>query len=83
VKIKSFTITQWYANDGHFQNKRFVPGYWNGDRFVYDTAANSGMMLSAKFIPGTHYWDNALAIFDKMFEKSLDRLLQKWLDENF
>lgn len=26
-----------YANDGHMQNSRFVPGYWKGDRFVYET----------------------------------------------
>lgn len=72
-----------YANDGHAQSKRFIPGYWHGERFVYEPGASSGMMLSAKYVPGSHYWDNALAMFEKMFEKGLDRLLQKYLDENF
>jgi Bacteriophage HK97-gp10, putative tail-component len=72
-----------FANDGHMQNSRFVPGYWKGDRFVYEPSSNTGMMLSTKFVSGSHYWDNALAIFEKMFEKSLDKLLQRWLDESF
>ena len=77
-----------YANDGHLQNKsgvarRWVPGYWTGNRFVYEPGAKTGMMLKQKWIEGTQYWDSALAIFDRMFEKSLDRLLQKWIDESF
>lgn len=72
-----------YVNDGHAQSKRFVPGRWDGDRFIHDPGAGTGMMLSAKYVPGTQYWDTALAIVDRMFERSLDRLLQRWLDEQF
>ncbi|MEK4030698.1 HK97 gp10 family phage protein [Pseudobacillus sp. FSL P4-0506] len=72
-----------YANDGHFQRKRFVPGYWRGDRFVYDPGANTGMMLREKWVEGSHYWDNALVIFERIFERSLERRLQQWLDTTF
>lgn len=72
-----------YANDGHFQRKRFVPGYWRGDRFVYDPGANTGMMLREKWIEGSHYWDNALVIFERIFERSLERRMQQWLDTTF
>jgi len=34
-----------YVNDGHWTNtngveRRFVPGYWEGDRFIYDPSAD-------------------------------------------
>ncbi|KIL80728.1 HK97 gp10 family phage protein [Bacillus badius] len=72
-----------YANDGHRQNKRWVPGRWIGSRFEYDPGASTGMMLKEKWIEGSHYWDNAFSIFEKMFDKSLERRLQAWLDTNF
>ncbi len=72
-----------YANFGHMQDSRWVPGHWSGDRFVYEPGAKTGMMLSAKWVEGSHYWDNAFAIFEKIFEKGLERRLQDWLDEAF
>lgn len=72
-----------YANDGHFQWKRFVPGYWRGDRFFYEPGASTGMMLKEKWVEGSHYWDNALAIFERIFERSLERRMQQWLDTEF
>lgn len=77
-----------YVNDGHWTNKqgvpvRWVPGYWQGDRFVYDPGANTGMGLKQQWVEGTGYWDNALAMFEKLFAKSLDRRLQEWLDKTF
>lgn len=72
-----------YANFGHMQSRRWVPGVWRGDRFEYTPGAKTGMMLTEKWVEGTHYWDNALAIFEKMFAKSLDRRLQEWIDKTF
>jgi len=72
-----------YANDGRHQNKRFVPGYWKGDRFVYEPGANTGMMLKERWVEGSHYWDNALVIFEKMFTKSLEKKVQNWLNTTF
>lgn len=77
-----------YVNDGHWTNKqgvpvRWVPGYWQGDRFVYDPGVDTGMGLKQQWVEGTGYWDNAFAMFEKMFEKSLDRSLQEWLDKTF
>lgn len=73
------------VNDGHWTTpngvaQRFVPGHWSGSRFNYDPSANTGMVLRRRFVQGKHYWDSALAIFDKMFEKSLEKKLQQWLD---
>lgn len=77
-----------FVNDGHFtidpsknQDRRWVPGRWKGDRFEYDPDAETGMLLKFQWIDGSGYWDNAVAIFERMFERSLDRKLQEWLDE--
>jgi hypothetical protein len=72
-----------YANDGHWQENRWVPGRWNGDKFEYDPNAKTGMRLRARWVPGTHYWDSALAIFEQMFNISLDRKLQEWMNRSF
>lgn len=76
-----------YANDGHFtidpsknQDRRWVPGRWKGDRFEYDPNADTGMLLKFQWVDGSGYWDNALAIFEKMFTKSLEKKVQQWLD---
>ena len=72
-----------YANFGHMQSRRWVPGVWKGERFEYDPGSDTGMMLSAKWVEGSNYWDNAFAIFEKIFAKSLDRRLQEWIDKTF
>lgn len=75
-----------FVNDGHWTTKegveaRWVPGRWIGDDFEYDPDAKTGMLLKRKWVEGTHYWDHALLIFERIFEKSLDRKLQQWLDK--
>ena len=79
-----------YTNDGHFtidpsknQDRRWVPGRWVGDRFEYDPNAETGMLLKIQWVEGSGYWDNAISIFEQMFEQSLDRKLQQWIDEQF
>ncbi|ARK23307.1 phage portal protein [Sporosarcina sp. P37] len=77
-----------YVNDGHMTNPdgvetRWVPGHWSGNRFVYEPGADTGMLLKQQWVPGTHYWDFAFAIFEKMFGKNLDQKLQAWIDANF
>lgn len=41
-----------YVEEGHLQEKRWVPGKWEGDVFVYEKGAKTGMMLQTKWIPG-------------------------------
>lgn len=80
-----------FANDGHFaidissgKDRRWIPGRWkNNGSFEYDPNSDTGMLLGQQWVDGSGYWDNALAIFNKMFERSLDKKLQKWLDEFF
>lgn len=67
------------VNDGHSQKKRFVPGKWEGDKFTYIPNANTGMMLTEKFIEGKHYFESACVIFETIFNKSLERKLERWI----
>lgn len=77
-----------YANDGHWTNKkgqksRFVPGQWQGGRFIYQKGAKTGMVLMQKWVEGSHYWESAIRIFERIFEKSLDKKMQEWMDSYF
>ena len=77
-----------YVNDGHWTNtkgvaRRWVPGYWSGDRFIYDPSANTGMLLKQKWVEGAHYWESALRIIDRIYPEVLDRILQESLDSYF
>ncbi|MBO1583153.1 HK97 gp10 family phage protein [Bacillus sp. XF8] len=67
-------------NDGWQQVRRFVPGRWEGHNFEYDPHAPTGMMLTAKFIEGRPYWDNAVAIYERMFQTSFDRQFRQWVN---
>ncbi|AJH60097.1 HK97 gp10 family phage protein (plasmid) [Bacillus cereus] len=67
-------------NDGWQQVRRWVPGKWRGNHFEYDPMEReSGMMLTAKFIEGRPYWDNAVAIYERMFQRSFDRQFKQWV----
>lgn len=77
-----------YVNDGHWTNtkgvaRRFVPGYWEGDRFIYDPAAESGMVLKQHWVEGKHYFDSALRMFEKIFNDSAEAKVQEWIDKYF
>jgi hypothetical protein len=77
-----------YVNDGHWTNpkgveSRFVPGSWEGDRFIYDSGAKTGMILKQKWVEGAHYWEAAIRIFEKLFPDILEAKLQQWLNSYF
>lgn len=77
-----------YVNDGHWTNtkgveRRWVPGYWNGDRFIYDPAAETGMLLKQHWVKGKHYFDSALRILGRIYPELLETKLQEWLDRYF
>lgn len=77
-----------YVNDGHWTNtkgvdKRFVPGYWDGDRFIYDPTAKGGMVLKQQWVEGKHFWESALRILDKMYPSLLEAKMQEWMNNYF
>ena len=77
-----------YVNDGHWTNPkgvavRFVPGYWEGERFIYDRAAEGGMVLKQHWVEGEPYFDSALRILERLYPALLEKKLQQWLDDYF
>lgn len=73
-----------YVNDGHWTNpngvsERFVPGEWNGDRFVYIPGAKTGMVLKQQWIDPQPYWDSALRIFKHMFPELVGAKFRQWI----
>lgn len=77
-----------YANDGHWTNPkgvatRWIPGYWSGEHFTYDPGAKTGMLLKQKWIEGSHYFDSAARIMEKMLPEVMERKMQQWIDKYF
>jgi hypothetical protein len=77
-----------YVNDGHWTNPkgvkmRWVPGRWEGDRFIHDASAKTGMALKQHWVEGAHYWESGLRILEQIYPKLLEAKLQEWLDEYF
>lgn len=62
---------------------RFIPGTWQGDRFIYDPDAKGGMILKQQWVEGSHYWESALRIIERMFPNLLEAKLQEWIDGYF
>lgn len=77
-----------YVNDGHLTNpegvkRRWVPGYWNGDRFIYSPGVKTGMLLQQKWVEGAHYWEGAIRIIERMIPQFLEKKMAEWLSSYF
>lgn len=70
-----------WVEDGHRQVKRWVPGYWMGNRFIYNGNSESGMMLKPKWIPGFHMGRRAInnieANAQKYVKNDLDVIMKQ------
>lgn len=73
-----------WVNDGHRQTPgRFVPGYWQGNHFVYSPGAKTGMVLKASFVQGSHYFDKAIQAFEGIFPEYAQRSFQQFFERYF
>lgn len=81
VTVKKSTRKAFRLKDGTLA--RWVPGRWEGDKFEYDPHAKTGMLLKQKWVEGSHYWDNAIRLYQRIFKKSLERKMQEWMDRYF
>ena len=71
-----------WVNDGHLVNSRFVPGYWEGNKFVYvenakEKGIKTGMKLHPQYILGKHYMERGLQNAEPQIIAEIDR----WLNE--
>lgn len=87
-----------YVNNGHWtidptkgkhfllrngEMARFVPGKWDGERFIYDPDAETGMVLKQQKIKEQPYFDSAFTILEEMFPEMAEQKLEEWLDKYF
>lgn len=77
-----------FVNDGHWTNQkgeigRWIPGSWNGDKFTYDPKANTGMYLKQQWVEGSHYFDDAEKVMNKLTPKFVEKRLDDWLNNYF
>lgn len=77
-----------YVNDGHWTNGkgeigRWIPGTWNGDKFTYDPNAKTGMYLRQQWVEGSHYFDEAEKVMNKLVPKFVEKKLEAWLNSYF
>lgn len=73
-----------YVEYGHRQQPgRFIPGYWNGNQFIYDEDSNTGMVLKASWVNGVHMLEKASQSVDTQKEKIIEKMLEKELRKLF
>lgn len=77
-----------FVNDGHWQNPRgvdmrWVPGEWQGERFIYQPGSKTGMLLKQKWIEGSHYFDDAIRLMERMAPQFMERKMEQWLGQFF
>ncbi len=62
-----------YVEYGHRQTPgRFIPGYWQADRFVYDPNAQGGMVLKKSWVEGRFM----LTISSQELEQQMPAILE-------
>lgn len=72
-----------WVNDGHRQQPgRFIPGYMNGEKFVYQAGCSTGIVLKASFVKGSHFFDKSIEMLERMFPemayKSFEQFFQRY-----
>ena len=77
-----------FVNDGHWLNPRgvdmrWVPGEWQGERFIYQPGAKTGKLLKQKWIEGSHYFDDAIRLMVRIAPQFMERKIEQWLGQFF
>lgn len=72
-----------YVEYGHRQEPgRFIPGYWEGERFVYDPDAEGGMVLKKPWVEGRYMLTISTQELERQAPAILERKLYKFLKES-
>lgn len=62
---------------------RFVPGYWKGNKFIYDKKSETGMVLKAGWVNGRHMLQKATDSVDRQKERIIEKMLEAELKKIF
>lgn len=73
-----------YVEYGHRQNPgRFIPGYWEADRFIYDPNAEGGMVLKSNWVKGRFMLTISIQELERQTPAILEKKLYRFLKECF
>lgn len=73
-----------WVNKGHSQQPgRFVPGVWEGKHFRYIPGAKTGMVLKASFVKGSHFFDKAKEVLERMFPETAEKAFEQFFNRYF
>ena len=75
-----------FVNDGHRTCKegvagRFVPGYWWGDRFIYDPGALTGMWLKQQWVNAKPFFTAAENSMKRIMPTLIESKMRAWLQK--
>ncbi len=68
-----------HVEDGHMQRARWVPGTWQGEKFVYQQGSKEGMMLKDKWIPGHHMARISITKIENEIPARYNRALKEFM----
>lgn len=69
-----------YVEYGHRQQPgRFIPGHWEGERFIYNPDEEGGMVLKAGWVEGRKMLTISVQEIERMAPALLERKLQQLL----
>lgn len=69
-----------YVEYGHRQQPgRFIPGHWEGERFIYNPDEEGGMVLKAGWVEGRKMLTISVQEIERMVPALLERKLQQLL----
>ncbi len=73
-----------YVEYGHRQRPgRFIPGYWEADRFIYDPNAEGGMVLKSNWVKGRFMLTISIQELERQTPAILEKKLYRFLKECF
>lgn len=73
-----------YVEYGHRQRVgRFIPGYWQGNRFVYDADCEGGMVLKNHWVKGKYMLTLSTQELEHQAPEILERNLMNFIKECF
>ena len=79
VTLYNRAVYATWVNDGHRQTPgRFIPGYFEGNKFRYDPTADGGMVLSKPWVEGRFFVEKSVVETEQGVEKIIQKQLSKW-----
>lgn len=73
-----------WVNKGHRQQPgRFVPGVWEGKHFRYIPGARTGMVLRARIVKGSFFFDDAVKVIQRSFPEMVAKSFEQFFARYF